>query len=138
MVRTVDPDEAATVIADTDRLQMISIHLTQGLPNALRATGCPNSAEAKVWRRAANSSRIEAVRWSHKLQHPRRITAVRVDELYANAMHVVRNEHEAARQLGEDCVQARPPQPLPPTCELKLRDLLDVSGMDPTQLFRDD
>jgi hypothetical protein len=70
-------------------------------------------------------------KWFSRLQHPRRITAIDVSQLYRSALGQLANEHAAAKELEPGSPEAARPQAVPTHCDLTVRQLLDVGGNGP-------
>jgi hypothetical protein len=128
-----DPDEAAEIIADNDKLEAISRNLGEALFFTLKALAWPGVPEVLSWNLSAFGSRVEAARLAQQLRRPRRLSGIHVARLYRAALRQIATEHEFAKSLEPGTPEAIEPQPLPETCRLKMRQLLEMSEI-PTRL----
>lgn len=124
----IDPD----LTADNDRLESIGIALKQALFVTLKAAAWPSAPDAPDWHIAAHAQRLEAARIAGAsapeagVGHPCRATL-------SEALRQIADEHEIAKALEPSTPKAAEPQPLPESCRLKMRQLLEVSEI-PTRL----
>jgi hypothetical protein len=103
-------------------------HLRDALFYALRCLAWPSSPDLGEWQSDTYMARLSAATMAESIEHPRRLTGVRVPVLYASARRRLDQEHRNARALDPQAPEARPPQSLPETCTLTLRQLLDPDG----------
>jgi hypothetical protein len=113
--------------SDDDRLENVTIHLRDVVFYTLLAMAWPRSASVRAWQEESFVARLEAARMAAAVKHPRHISCIHVAVIYASALRQVAREHQEALALDPDSAEAQPPQPLPQTCRVTLRQLLDVS-----------
>jgi hypothetical protein len=136
MARTahLHPDEAAEVVAETDRLETIARALREALLNTLRTMAWPSAPTVLAWHMEAYAQRTKARRVSEELQRPRRLAGIRLDAVFRNARRQLDREHRVAKEMKPGTPQAQPPQVLPESCSLKMRQLLEVGVAGPFRL----
>jgi hypothetical protein len=113
---------------DDDKLEAVATNLRNALVAALKVIAWPHSPEVSEWRDDSYMSRLAAARLAEGIEHPRRLSGIHVDVLYASALRRLHQEHRNARALDPKSPEASPPQSLPPACHATLRQLLDPSG----------
>jgi hypothetical protein len=112
---------------DDDKLEAVGSHLRDALVAALKVIAWPHSGDCAEWQTDSYMARLSAATMAESIAHPRRMTCIHVDVLYASARRRLDQEHRNARALDPQSPEARPPQALPKVCTLKLRQLLDPS-----------
>jgi hypothetical protein len=117
-------DETIERLADGDRLETVARLLKDALTSALRVLAWPQSREARKWGEQASASRrVAASRVAATVQRPRRMTGIHVDQLYRQALGQLANDHEYATARAPKSAEARPPQSVPESSKLTLRQL---------------
>jgi hypothetical protein len=128
-------DDELTVIADNDRLQFITIKLTEALLDSMRCVAWPGSPEVRKLGRRASAARQSAADIAARLVHPRRITGIDLGFMFDAVCGQIRNDHVLAVAMEPDSPEAKPPRPLPAQCPLSIHRLLDADGIDIDSLF---
>ena len=136
MARTanIDLDAEAAWLSENDRLETIARCLREAFLNTLRTTAWPAAPTVLAWHMEAYVQRMKARHISEELQRPRRLAGIRIPRLFRAALRSVANEHAVAVSLAPTTPQAQPPQALPESCSLKVRQLLEVGVAGPFRL----